>query len=259
MSTFGFPEQLTVSFMMLTIDRFEITSKAWQHNMRTARHKVPQSVRFENLVCDNGSTDKRIVDFFISNGIHYHRVNKRNEGVSHSFNQLYLRSTGDVLVFMGNDIECDEGWLHEALRYCYGMPNCGIVGIDWGHGGVPPITCKLGVNAHHLSPQLNRVFGTWIVRRRVVEEIGLFHEGFGPYGIEDSDFNERVTRAGFHSLYMPHMRSRHLCNDVGQGTDYRKAKDQSLAKNCEIFNHRVTRFDVDGIREPLPPAREPLT
>lgn len=259
MSTCDYPKDLTVSLLMLTIDRFEITSKVWRQNIANAQVNLPPTVNFELLVCDNGSTDRRIVDFFAKDDVDYHRVNKRNEGVSHSFNQLFIRSSGDVIVLMGNDIQCDPGWLHEALRYAYGMPNSGIIGIDWGHGGVPPITRKLGVNAHHLNAQMNRVFGTWIMRRRVMDEIGLFHEGYGPYGIEDSDFNERVNRAGFNSLYIPHMRSHHLCNDVGNGTEYRKAKDQSLAKNCAIFNHRLTRFDADGIREPLPPEREPLT
>lgn len=245
------------SFLMLTIDRYDITSKVWDHNIKSAVTGLPEDIHIESLVCDNGSKDRRIVNFFDGKADH-HRVNARNEGCSKAFNQLFLRSKGDYICLLGNDIEMPNGWLAEAIKYIEGVPNCGIVGFDWGHGGVPPVSMKFGSLAHWLTPQLNRVFGAWVFHRRIVDEIGFFHEGFGPYGLEDSDFNERVNLAGFNSLYHPTLKSKHLVSDVGENSEYRKMKDNSMGHNLTIFMNRADKFHDTGVREPLPALRDPL-
>lgn len=248
---------MKISLMMLTIDRFEITRESWRINLANAMTNLPANVELEFLVCDNGSTDRRVVDYF-KTVVHYHRANSRNEGVGHAFNQLFLRSTGDVIAMVGPDLRNDPGWLWECARYALEVPNSGIIGLDWGHGQTPPVTMKNGHIGGWLTPKLDRVFGTWVFRRRLIDEIGFFHEGFGPYGMEDSDFNERVNRAGFNSCYHPTLRCKHVCNDVGEKSAYRRMKDESLQKNSHIFWARHARYNEDGIREPLPPRREPL-
>lgn len=247
---------MLVSLLMLTIDRFDKTPDVWKHNLRTAGHG---RYNIETLVCDNGSTDKRIVRFFADQKIAYHRVNSRNEGIGHSLNQLFLRAKGDIIASVGNDIEMPDGWLKEALYYIDNVPDCGIVGFDWGHGGMPPLSERNGIKAKWLTADKNRIFGNWVMHRRVIEKIGFFHEGYGPYGIEDSDFNERVNRSGFQSLYHPTLTSKHVVWDVGHQTAYRKMKDESLQKNCGIFGARLQEFDKGGsLVEPLPPMREPI-
>lgn len=250
-----------VSVMMLTIDRFDVTSKCFEENIKRARQGCPDAW-FEFLVCDNGSKDRRIVNYFydLGNGQQgYHRINSRNEGVGKAFNQLYLRSQGDILVFMGNDILMPAMWLEQALHYLRVVPNPGIVGFNWGHSGIPPTTSKFGIEAPWLNAQLNRVFGTWVMKRELVEKLGLFHEGYDVYGIEDSDFNERVNRSEHNSLYVPNLLSSHLVNDVGEDSEYRRTKDASLSKNLGIFCERVKAFDSGAtLVEPLPTMRDPL-
>ena len=108
---------MKVSILMLTIDRFELTSRVWKHNLAAARYKLDRSIELECLICDNGSRDRRIVDFYRPHSnptIAYHRVNGINEGVGKAFNQLYLRSTGKFIAILGNDIEMPNGWLNRA-------------------------------------------------------------------------------------------------------------------------------------------------
>lgn len=247
---------MKVSILLLTIDRFEITRDTFLKNMHNCS-KTSDNFQVEILVADNGSQDKRTIDFFKGRA-HHRRLNSKNEGIGHALNQLYIRSTGDIICCMGNDLEMPQDWISEALPFLRAA-NFGIFGYDWGHGHTPPNTHQHGRFAGWLTPQLNRVFGSWIFNRRLVEQLGFFHEGYGPYGIEDSDFNERVNRSGFYSCYHPTLKSKHMVNDVGQSSDYRKMKDESLGKNVGIFGERLKAWDAGAtLIEPLPDKREPL-
>jgi len=245
---------MKISILLLTIDRYELTKQIWEHNIRVCGVPIEQ---LEFLVCDNGSTDKRVIEYF--NPIaHYHRVNSRNEGIGKALNQLYLRSTGSIICNFGNDTELPESWLARGVEALNTIEKPGIVGITHNDPGVPRET-KHGFDAHWLTEKMNRVFGTWMYKREMIEQVGFFCELYGPYGIEDSDFNERVNRMGFNSCYLPGLRSKHLVEDVGQQTDYRKMKDESMGRNWSIFGQRIELFNRHGVeREPLPPLREPL-
>ena len=98
------------------------------------------------------------------------------------------------------------------------------------------------------------------MNRSVVDNLGLFYEGFDVYGLEDSDFNERVNRFGYHSCYISNEKWKcvHLgVRDHDKG-EYRKMKNKSMEKNAAIFMERAYHNYKDGLKEPLPPMREPL-
>jgi GT2 family glycosyltransferase len=246
-----------VSIFALTWERFESSQKTIQTNLQN----IQGAATYEILICDQGSKDRRVVEYVsrIPNLV-YHRKNSKNEGVGKSFNQLFLRSRGEFLCFMGSDLEMPPGWMREMLGYSKGITDSGMIGMDWGHSGVPPLTHQHGSFGHWLTPNLDRIFGPWIMRRAVVDKIGLFHEGFDVYGLEDSDFNARVNLAGFKSLYVPN--NNFKCKHVGVGTAdsgaYRAMKDASMAKNLPIFWQRYNNHYPNGLKEPLPEMREPL-
>lgn len=252
---------MKVSFLTLSINRFEMTKSTWFKNLENATVNLRQGVEFEYLACDNGSSDIRMPEFWKNCGLHYFRRNKTNEGVGRAFNQLFLRSTGDIICLIGPDLLNSPGWLEECIRYATAVKRSGVIGIDWGHGGIPALADRGGIIAHWLTPHLNRIFGTCVFRRELVDSVGLFHEGFDVYGLEDSDWNERVNRSGFTSLYVPnnYIRCSHLAHDVGENSEYRKMKDKSMGFNLALFHDRVAKYDRGelGFKEPLPPMREP--
>jgi len=240
---------MKVSLLLLTMNRYEITSKTVAHNLRNPGHDD-----WELLVADQGSKDKRIVNFIAKIKPLYHRLNSRNEGVGHSFNQLYLRCTGEVICLFPNDILLPEGWLGHALALMKIVPNCGLAGFDWGHSGTPPITVRFGLKAHWLNETLNRIFGVTLLPRKVIDVVGFFNENYGVYGLEDSSLNERVNRAGFNSFYIPGVRSEHIGHDA-EDKEYRKMKDQALEFNAKVFGQDAAA----GFPKPdLPPARDPI-
>jgi len=245
-------EEMRASLLMLTWERFEITQRVLTRNLART------SIDYELLVCDQGSKDKRVIEMVDSFLPNYFRKNSKNEGCGKAFNQLFLRCTGDYIVLLGNDIELPEKWLEIAIGYLDLIPNSGLASFNWGHDGVPPVSTKFGIKAHHLNGHLNRCFGVTVFRRELIRQIGLFHEGFGPYGLEDSDLNERANMAGFNSFYVPNMMSEHLVHDVGENSDYRRMKDESMGNNLTIFSARCQGFHEKGVREPLPAMRDSL-
>jgi len=261
-----------LSIMLITWNRGKITPGVLEKNLM----HMTSGEDVELLIADQGSTDREIVDmlerirlwevgqtaipeFKHANVMRVHRrLNRENEGVGRTLNQLAIRAHGDVLMTMGNDILMPPGWDAEMLGYVRGVPNSGIIGMDWGHGGTPPVSTKYGIHARWLDNHLDKVFGPMMFRRQVVDEIGFFHEGFHPYGFEDSDFNNRVNRAGFNSCYSPTFKCEHVGNDVGDGSPYRRMKDQSMTDNLSLLGRRMQNYDRDGLVEPLPELRPPL-
>lgn len=245
-----------VSCLMLTLNRYTLTRKTLEHNLKNSN-----GANIELLIADNGSSDKQVVEWLKYHPkVTYHRANSQNEGCSRAFNQLYLRAKGDYICLLGNDIELPKGWCQEMVKYAAGVPNSGIIGMDWGHGGVPPLSYKLGSHAHWLNERLDKVFGVWMMRRKLIEDIGFFHEGFHPYGLEDSDFNNRVNIGKYNSCYVPntHFKSTHIGTGNEDSGPYREMKNKSLEHNLPILHDRCANYKTRGIVEPLPPLREPL-
>lgn len=248
-----------ISILTLVWDRFQVTTETVNRNFDAAQ----AFEEMEWLVADQGSKDRKVIDFVARHHLtKYHRLNKRNEGISKAFNQLYLRSKGDIIMLMGSDIVMPRGWLKEMVGYVRGVPNSGIIGMSWGGVQIPDLTkSEDGIVGHWLTPVLDRVFGAMMFRRQVVEEIGFFNEGFpGPYGCEDSEFNARVNKAGYRSLYVPEQNFKSFHAGVGtqdQG-EYRAMKDKSLGHNVRFLGQRLEEIAKGDFKIPLPEAREPL-
>ena len=243
-----------ISILFMTKDRPEETRRTLEQNLRNTGVDEP----VELLWCDNGSTETSVHDIVKSFNPSYSRLNKENEGVARGFNQLYLRAKGDWIVLMGNDVLMPKGWLNEMLKYGKFVPKPGLIGIKCT-AQIPVLSYKFACFAHFLDDKCDKVFGVTMFHRAVVEHLGLFCERFHPYGLEDSDFNNRVNRAGYNSLYVPdsHFQSTHIGNDVGHANKYRKMKDESLTHGLSVLGERIAMYPTNLV-EPLPPMREPL-
>lgn len=250
---------VSLGILMLTIDRYETTKKVLDENIANIGLNVGE---FGLYACDNGSTDISIIDYISRfNYLCHYRINKRNEGVAHSFNQLVTRALphSTHICLMGNDILMPHGWGKQMIDLSNKIVNSGLIGchVD-GLFDVPPVSNQFGVEAHYTDKKFNRVFGTTLMRSEVIHQVGLFDERFGCYGLEDSELNNRVELAGFKSAYIPHQKSTHIEWDQGKDTDYRRMKDDSLANNARIYGEIVAEYPTKGIRCHLPSQRPPL-
>lgn len=93
------------------------------------------------VIVDNGSdlvTANQLADMCERAGGVYIR-NDTNMGFSHANNQGLEKATGDIIVFMNNDVECRPGWLDKAIADCEPGVICGPskmnkYGVDYIEG-----------------------------------------------------------------------------------------------------------------------------
>jgi GT2 family glycosyltransferase len=175
--------------------------------------------RLRVIVADNGSTDS-------SAGMVKERYpgirlvrNRKNLGFSKANNQcirLALSEGADYVLLLNNDTEImEEEWLTRILELAEADKTVGIIG--------PRLVSPDGsiqISAHMISPmgfvgcessqckgqptEVDEVLGAaFLIRRAVIERIGLLDEEYSPFYYEDSDYCMRAKKAGFKVVYYP--------------------------------------------------------
>ena len=223
---------MKVSILLLTINRYNLTREY------VGRALDEAGVPFDLCITDNGSTEQNIFDWCEQRNPKVYNLNTSNQGTAQSLNRMIKQNPSDYYVFIGNDIELPKNWLKKMVEYNEAIPQSGVIGIDWRGKKYP----KREVNGLTIDETSN-VFGTMFVSQATREKVGIFCEDYGPYGLWDSDYSIRCSAAGLINYYLPGLKSEHFGNDVGQKDEYRKMKDESLAKASPIFNINRKRYE----------------
>ena len=158
------------------------------------------------------------------------------KGIAAALNEGISSMPGyDYYAICANDILLPKGWLRQMVETAERLPNTGIVGIhcveslpDVDENGVRPTWCP---------------FGDWLISKAVIDKIGYFNTEHDPYGMQDSDYGYRATKAGFYNYYIPNLKAEHIGHDVGNGTPYRAMKDESLARAGQVYFEGVERYN----------------
>ena len=190
----------------------------------------------ELLILDNGSKDKRVVEYCKSIADVYIQE-PTNIGVSKGFNKLFRKANGDFICTIGNDITVQDNWLKDLIHY-----NSTII-----NSGISAIYCLLdkGIYNKRLNvfvPSSGLVYGIALWNKKLMNAIGGFDESLNGYGYEDSQFCFRATKSGYLNYYIPNQYSTHLGEDLNVDSDYRKKKDDNLKKNLPIFQASIQRM-----------------
>lgn len=223
---------------MLTLNRAQLTIECTEHNRRTA------GMDFDLLVFDNGSEPEQHKKMYASISENVTFVTAEfNTGVAPAFNNLiwYAQlNKYDLIVLIGNDIKNREGWLAELVKYHKAIPDSGIIALNWGCGA-NPIERKV-INGVEVD-ETTGVFGVWTIPNHVIEKVGYFCEDYHPYGLEDGDYCIRVLGSGFKNYYLPGIWSEHVGADAGENSEYRKMKDESLARNVAKYGENLAKYE----------------
>jgi len=237
--------------------------------------RFPPPAPFETIVIDNASTDGS-ADLVASRfpGIRLIR-NDRNLGYGAAHNRGLQAAGGEVVLFLNSDTELLPGSLAPLLKHLDEYPQVGVVGpaeqlVD---GSLYPTICPppdllFMVLAHtglrrrfNTSSWINPYREIWeraiqtgrpvpvgwlsgaslMVRRRVLEQVGPFDEGYFFY-MEETDLCERARRAGWGVEFVPEGR---LMHHGGGSSD--KAKGGLLTLSGTVSELRYFRKHRSGL------------
>jgi GT2 family glycosyltransferase len=222
-----------VSICLLTIDRFQMTKFCL--NDLLSKSGIDRK-DIELLVLDNGSTDKRVIDYGINVADIYCKEPK-NIGVAKGFNKLFRLASGDYICTIGNDITVENNWLKDLIYYNEKIKNSGVSAIycllDKGI-----YNSKLGVYV----PDSGLVYGIALWNGQLLNKIGGFDESLNGYGYEDSQFCFRAYVTGHLNYYIPYQNSTHIGSDIDSDTEYRKQKDNALKSNFPILQNTIKKM-----------------
>jgi GT2 family glycosyltransferase/tetratricopeptide (TPR) repeat protein/2-polyprenyl-3-methyl-5-hydroxy-6-metoxy-1,4-benzoquinol methylase len=200
----GFNQGLT-SVVMLTNNQLEYTKLC----LASIRSRTDEP--YEVIVVDNGSTDGTVEYLNALDGVRL-IVNPENRGFPAAVNQGIREARGEYVLLLNNDCVVTTGWLSRMLDALNSSPDVGLAG--------PYSNCVSGEQQipvdYRLLEEIDGFAWDWgqrhvgqrietdrlvafclLVKRSVIERVGLLDERFGLGNFEDDDFCRRALAAGF--------------------------------------------------------------
>lgn len=181
------------------------------------------------LVVNNNSSDdtQAVAESFSGQLSSFRTVQELQQGLSYARNHGIRAATGDVLVFLDDDVEVDENWLDELLAP-FSDPGVAVVGgkvLPFGMKEFPDwLPREYGFLASVFDPsdvvcEIDKVMGAnFAVRRSVFEKVDMFDVSLGRKGKkllggEEVELFHRIKNAGGKIVYTPHSVVWHKISD----------------------------------------------
>lgn len=240
--------QPLVSILMLNYNGFKHTRNCLSYLSKVKYHPL------EIILADNGSTDGTVE--FIKK--HYPKIklieNKENLGFCKGNNSAFKKSKGRYILFLNNDTEVTPEFLSILVKR---MEKDKTIGITQPKIRQLIRKEKLDAACSFLTPngflyhwgyaqdeddkKYNKSLemysakgACFLVRRDVIEKVGLFDEDFTAY-FEETDFCHRVWLAGYKVVYEPKAEIFHL-----GGADNKQNPRASVQFNS--FKNRINCY-----------------
>jgi GT2 family glycosyltransferase len=161
-----------------------------------------------------------------------------NDGIDYAKKNGY-----DAIVTCANDIQLPNDWLKHMVHYAQTILNTGMCGIHC----VESLENQIEMNGLMVHPTYT-AFGNVLIPMKVIDDIGYMNEDYDPYGMQDGDYGLRTNSLGYFNYYIPNIKSEHIGHDVGNGTEYRKMKDEGLALCNDKWNYWSKYYAENGYK-----------
>lgn len=210
---------------------------------------------FETIVVDNGSTDGSVemVEREFPN-VQLIR-NKENLGFAIANNQGIKRSLehgASYVLLLNNDTEIiQKGWLKRMVETMGEYRHTGLLGPKvlrpdrmeyYSAGWMSPVEERTIPKGLRKPRKVGVVsFCAILIRREVIENIGLLDEGFSPFLWEDQDYYARTRKAGYRIVYEPRVAIVH----------YGSMSLKKVDEDFNFFNCRKNRIRFVLLNFPL--------
>ena len=217
---------MNIAVLLLTQNRNDLTQRIIDQNFFNSGYDA------DCYLIDNGSEQVNFKYPFTG-----YDLSKTKRGIGAGVNAgLRITQDYDGVCLLANDILLPQNWLSNWVMFAKRVSKTGIIGIHCVEE-LPPLVD--GVHKTHTP------FGDNFITRELIDAIGGYNEAYDPYGMQDRDYAERATIAGFTNYYLPDLKSEHIGHDVGNGTEYRAIKDASLQRAQAVWEKYQKIYHID--------------
>ena len=198
------------------------------------------SLPYELILADNGSV--------VGKDLLYEKAdvlirNKKNLGFGPGCNQGFKMAKGDWVCCMNNDIFVWPGWMEALIKTFEDNDDCGVAMpalMKQTKDGKEALKFKeIDISRNFFKYGPRAEFGScWLIRKDIMDEVGLFDETFKIGFGEDRDYWRRIRQAGYETYRTHKTRVFHQGNvTIGKIEDRRKytsANREYLKKKWNI-------------------------
>nr|WP_082446732.1 glycosyltransferase [Cytobacillus solani] len=205
---------LLTSIIILTYNNLEYTKQCLE-----SIRKYTDRDTYELIIIDNNSVDDTKEWLLKQDDIRV-IINKENLGFPRGCNQGIELAKGDNILLLNNDVIVTENWLSNLVNSLYSDKRIGAVGPVTNsaayYTAIPVEYSNLN-EMHNFAQRFNKsdsekweerlklIGYCMLIKREMVDKIGLLDERFTPGNFEDDDYSVRIRQAGYKLL---------LCKDT---------------------------------------------
>ncbi|MCH1625065.1 bifunctional glycosyltransferase family 2 protein/class I SAM-dependent methyltransferase [Ferdinandcohnia quinoae] len=234
---------MKTSIVILTYNKLDFTKQC----IESIREYTVDGT-YELIVVDNCSNDGTVEWLKEQNDIKV-IYNQENLGFPKGCNQGIEISTGDNILLLNNDVIVTKNWLSNLNTALYSSDDIGAVG---------PVTnsasyyTAISTNYKSLSEmhdfaksfnqsnpeeweyRLKLIGYCMLIKREVIDKIGMLDEIFTPGNFEDDDYSFRILQAGFKLL---------LCKDTFIHHYGGASFGENIEKYADVLKRNGIKFE----------------
>lgn len=242
---------LSIDVVLVVYNHYELTESCLRHlAAQTREHRV--------IVVDNGSTDDTRARLRAEWPQHELVAVERNQALSRSTNLGAARGSGDVILWINNDVDCRPDFLERLVAPMDADPQlgsaCGLMlapgeelidsfGLtaDRTLAGFPRLQRQPAGRAHEQDPAPIGPAGTAAAYRRSAwEAVGGLDERIFAYS-EDLDLALRFGAAGWRTVLVPEAVGVHLGSATNVHRSQRQRRNGGFARGYLLRRYGVLR------------------